>query len=1106
MTSKTNLPLRGQSLDLFAQPEHPGHGSHRFEWPKADEFPLNLGSQRVQDSVLKDLHQSRNPLLVVGYASLDRIIDFVAQSSDQARLRLLFGNEPFSARRESFELRTASFPKEVEKYWLQRGISLRLSAKLIQCLERLQSGHTQARYIEDLHAKIYCGEEAATVGSSNFTQPGMERQFEANARFTKRRHRHRFEALVQIAENYWQMGENYTQALIALLEKLLRWVSWQEALARACAELLEGDWAKAYWRNASFASETQLWPSQKQGIAQALYILSHQGSVLVADTTGSGKTRMGVHLIGALMEDILSKGRIHRGKALMICPPAVLSNWEWESNDASVALDIHSHGSLSHPRSQRRDLTMDTLRRAQILCVDEGHNFLNLGSSRTQNILRHMADHVLLFTATPINRSVKDLLRIVDLLGADNLEPVTQKIFKRLLGARHIRRSFSDEEVEILRKEIQRFTVRRTKDILNGLIEREPEQYRDKYGNLCRFPRHNPQIYTLNESQNDREIARRIRGLASELYGVTHFLQPVELPETLKRAGVSEEQYLTGRLGAANKLAGYQIMACLRSSRAALAEHIVGTRQAAETFALDRFRKQHATGNILAKLDRNKGRIPVNRLSIPLPPWLADQAEHAKACEHDQAIYRQIYRLLAEMSDGREVRKAEIILQLMDDMPKDNRLLLAFDSKLISLAEIERQIQRLAGNRYRVIIATGDQASGRRDVLNCFSPGSRETGIIGLCSDSLSEGVNLQQAATLLHLDMPTVVRIAEQRAGRIDRLDSPHREIAVWWPQDAPEFALSSDERFLERYETVEVLLGSNMPLPVAMQSSAVKPVDVTAFIQEVEKKRDTWDGIQDAFAPVRMLVSGDQALLDEATYEHYRRLESAVLSRVSVVQSNECWAFLCLKGCGFGAPRWVFLSEGREKPVTDLEAVCRLLRSHLHDGVKNLPPGQKAAGKMNQFLEKLGRIEIQLLSRKKQRALEEMKLVLEAFVAQSREKKNQPGLDGYLALLDLFKNPNPFQQPDWHEVAARWLDIIRPVWYEKLKQKRRKPLLLRDIRADIIEREEYIGPRILEEFQQFPLLPSADERIIACILGLNQGFSEQAGPDLPEDEKQKM
>ncbi len=68
------------------------------------------------------------------------------------------------------------------------------------------------------------------------------------------------------------------------------------------------------------------------------------------------------------------------------------------------------------------------------------------------------------------------------------------------------------------------------------------------------------------------------------------------------------------------------------------------------------------------------------------------------------------------------------------------------------------------------------------------------------------------------------VVRIAEQRAGRVDRMDSPHQTIEAWWPQDAPEFALSSDEHFLERYETVESLLGSNMPLPDEMLSTTPK------------------------------------------------------------------------------------------------------------------------------------------------------------------------------------------------------------------------------------------------------------------------------------------
>jgi len=1076
------------TLDLFGQQNHPVAEHPELEWPAPEDFPLNLNAKQVHHSVLPDLEQARKPLIITGFASLDRIIDFIAESDEQAHVRIVFGSEPFPSRRDTFEVTEEPFTKEVENYWLERGISLRLSAKLLQCIEKLKSGQTESRYIAGrggrLHAKIYCSEQAATLGSSNFTRPGMENQLEANARFTRRHENCRFRELVRIAENYWAMGDDYNEQLIALLEKLLSWVTWQEALARACAELLEGDWAQTYLRGEYLPGDTTLWPSQKQGIAQALYILSRQGSVLVADATGSGKTRMGVHLIGAVANDILRKGRIRQGKALMVCPPAVLPGWEWESNLSGVHIDAYSHGTLSHARSRRHELTMEALRRAQILCVDEGHNFLNLGSSRTQKILRHMADHVLLFTATPINRSVKDLLRIVDLLGADNLDETTLRMFKKLLGARNINRTFTEQELNTLRKEIQRFTVRRTKRMLNDLIKREPEQYRDKYGNKCRFPKHKPRIYPLKENSEDCAIAAKIRELADQLYGVTHFNKTIELPEALARMGVTEEKYLAGRLNSSKKLSRYIIMASLRSSRIALAEHIVGTRQAVRDFKLEKFQKQQSTGNVLATIDRLKNHLPKNKLRIQLPGWLSDEIKHRQACQHDEEVYREIYRLLRTMSDSREINKARKIVKLM----KKHDLLLAFDSKPISLAEIERQINKLT-SRYKVITATGDQASQRNDVLDIFGLDSEETGVIGLCSDSLSEGVNLQRASTLLHLDMPTVVRIAEQRVGRIDRMDSPHKTITVWWPRDAPEFALSSDERFVERYETVEALLGSNMPLPEDMHANHVKPVSVDEIIREYEKKDDfrQWDGIQDAFTPIRDLVSGERALIDGKTYEHYRNINARILSRVSVVRSHAPWAFFCIKGGSFNAPRWVFLPGVSGTAVTELEDVCLHLRDRLGHEVEDLPPDQRAAQLLEEFLKNLSSIEKTLLPRTKQRALEEMEHVLAHFMRQSAEEKDQVRMERYQALLDMLACSDLDKQPDWDEVAARWLDIIRPIWYEKLKEKRQRPLLLRDIRRNILESRSRIEDKILSGFQKFPILPTPDERISACILGLD-------------------
>lgn len=1078
---------KGYTLDLFAGDDDPVRQHPEIEWPDPARFPLNRDTCDVEEFVWKDLKFSQAPILVVGFASLDRIINFISDCRDDAAVRVIFGFELFASRKDDFSLRDSTFNKEMETYWLERGISLRLSAKLIYCIERLKSRKVLTRYMvgssHRLHAKIYVGDEAATIGSSNFTEPGLKHQLEANARFENKGNSKRYDELKQIAENYWELGRDYNDELIALLERLLRVVPWREALARACAELLEGEWAQAYLRGEYLPDEANLWPSQRQGIAQALYILSNQGSVLVADATGSGKTRMGVHLVGAVADQILRSGRIRHGKSLMVCPPIVGDSWQLESHLAGVHLDTYSHGVLSQARSRKHELTIEALRRAQILCVDEGHNFLNLGSTRTQNLLRNMADHVMLFTATPINRSVIDLLRIADMLGADNLDDSTLDMFNKLLKLKHINRTLDVDEVNKLKSEIARFTVRRTKKMLNQLIDRDPELYLDKNGKQCRFPKHKSKVYKLREGKKDRELASEIREVAGKLYAATHFQKPIEMPLTMVKRGVTEEKFLEGRLKSAKTIAGYLVMSSLRSSRAALAEHIVGTKQAKLDFNLPKFTKNTETGNVLGIINKIAGRPPRNKLSIDLPDWLTDEASHRAACEHDLAIYQKIYELLLQMSEQREKEKARFLAGLL----KTNSLLLAFDSRPITLADIEKHIM-LKNPKQTILVASGDTGSQRSDLLVKFSLDSQEKNIIGLCSDSLSEGVNLQKASAMVHLDMPSVVRIAEQRVGRVDRLDSPHSAIEVWWPDDAPEFALSSDEKFIERYDTVEALLGANMPLPEHMQTQRRENIKTENLIKEFEEEieKSEWSGIQDAFQPVREIVQGDTALIDEETYEHYRHVTAKVLSRVSLVKSNSSWAFFCLRSGNFGAPRWVLLPNSMGQAVNGLEKVSLALRERLTDDVEDLKMDENAGEILNRFLNSLATAEKSLLPRKKQRALHEMEL----FMCEAR-KKTIEGLDqvdvNHLhEIYEMLTKPNPYRQPDWDEVAARWLDLIRPIWFDRLSSQRTRPLLLKDIRPDLKSKSEEIVEKVLAEFRQFPILPSPDERISACIIGV--------------------
>jgi CTP:molybdopterin cytidylyltransferase MocA len=979
-----------------------------------------------------------------------------------------------------------ALPAEVEHYWLQRGVSLRLSAKLLLCIQRLRDGAVAARYLAGgtaLHAKIYLADEGATLGSSNFTESGLRLQLEANVRFSAAQDKARYAELKQIAENFWEMGRDYRDELIALLEQLLRVVSWQEALARACAELLEGEWAERYLREDYLADSARLWPSQRQGIAQALYVLSQQGSVLVADATGSGKTRMGVHLVGAIRDQILRKGRLRQGKAIMVCPPLVESTWELESHLAAVPLDTYSHGKLSHSRSRRHELTIEALRRAQIMCVDEGHNFLNFKSQRTQHLLRNMADHVLLFTATPINKSVVDLLRIADMLGADNLEPSTLKAFRKMLGVKNINRSLTETEIDTLREEIQRFTVRRTKKVLNSLIEREPERYTDRTDRPCRFPRHAPRIYSLDEPEADRRLASGIRDLADRLRGMTHFIRPVEFPEVLRKQGLSETQFLRGRLNSASKLARYVVTASLRSSRAALIEHLVGTQQAIRELEVRRFRKSNATGDVLGHLEKIAGTPPKNHLTIALPDWLTDPAAHRAACQSDAAVYREILDLVRRLSDQREQRKAAHLVGLL----KRHKLVLAFDGRPITLAVIRQTIEAQS-DTVSVIVATGDAASDRADAVSTFRLGSVTKRSIGLCSDSLSEGVNLQQASALVHLDMPTVVRIAEQRVGRVDRMDSPHATIEAWWPEDAPEFSLSTDERFIERYETVESLLGSNMPLPETMQRHG-NPVATRTLIEEYERQAElgAWDGIQDAFAPVRELTQSAAGLVPADLYERCRHGDDHVASRVSVVRSPTPWAFFCLTAGAFNAPRWMLLPSLTDAPVTELASVCDALRARLTPETEDLQFDEQAASQLTRFLRHLDDAERTLLPRRKQRALEEMRIVVGKLAEDAGARSRQAEVDHLSNIVDMLDRTRPEYQPDWDEVAGHWLDVIRPVWFEMLTQRRRsRPLLLKDIRKELLERKDWLTDQVLQKFREFPVLPGPEERVKACIIGV--------------------
>ncbi len=1071
-------------------------------WPDRERFPYNYAKSSVGSIIENDLRHSKNPLIITGYASLEKIIDFLAdcysswQSNPDAfeRIRILLGNEPYPTKAQEF-LSYHKFSQEIEDYWMEQGISIRKCGKVIAAIELLKTEIVETRIAKEkpIHAKIFQGDSAITLGSSNYSTSGLSYQIEANVRFqNSKKEKPRFDEACQLAEKIWILGQCYNDELIDLLTRLLSYETWQVTLARACRELLEGEWAKKYKPTNYWSDEPLLWPSQEQGIAQAIWVIENVGSVLVADATGSGKTRMGVHLIKNVINHIWGTGRVRKGDSVLICPPKVLNSWEKEIGNCEGAhLLVYSHGSLSSAKSKKHQHLIDVIRRGQVLAVDEAHNFFNDSSNRTQALFSNIADYVLLFTATPINRGVRDLLSIVELLGADNFDDELVESLKSLWSQHEKQNERMPKELSNnLRRAIQQFTVRRTKRLFNSMITLEPERYKNTLGALCRYPKEISKDYDCGETDGDRNLAQQIRQATDRLRGLVYLKEISELPKFLRKQGWSEEKYLEARLKSAKVLPAYQVMACLRSSRAALIEHIYGTDRAQNYFDIDpNTRIKKDTGNLIKTLEKISGETAKNKLGIKLPEWLSDPARHKEACEEEIEVYTDIANLCEKISDSRENTKAAHLVKLL----KHHKLMIVFDSRLITLHQIKHFLER---EGVKTLIATGDTTTDYDRVNESFKLGSEESRVIGLCSDAMSEGVNLQQASAVVQLTMPSVIRLAEQRIGRIARMDSPHPAIEVWWPKDSNEFALrSSESKFVARHNLVSDLLGSNISLPDHLspeedtESSDEAIASMAELVKNEEQKASEIWTLNDVFEPVRSLVEGEQSLVSCEVYDRVRA--NKVRTSLSLVFSKNGypWAFFAIAGTEWGSPRWVYFDFLEGKPITELDYISKKLKENLGAEVNNFPLGEEASRCLEDFLSKLMKAEKEMLPKKKQRALELMKEVLEEYKNKSVKDEDREREQLVNELLSLFNEVRSMREvPSWEVdlslLAECWLDLIQPRWLERLQERRSEPLRLKDLYQNLID--DPILTEKLKDALKVDTVKPLEERIVAAIIGV--------------------
>lgn len=158
----------------------------------------------------------------------------------------------------------------------------------------------------------------------------------------------------------------------------------------------------------------------------------------------------------------------------------------------------------------------------------------------------------------------------------------------------------------------------------------------------------------------------------------------------------------------------------------------------------------------------------------------------AVLCKHVHAV-RALRGSVTPLIHADTVARAEILLELRRHYPL--RRMIAFSAHAVTAEAIFRALRRVPG----VALLTGRgarTASGARpraDVLAALrasapapTAGAVDDIALVITTDVLSEGVNLQGASVVVHLDLPWTPAGLEQRVGRAARIGSTHAVVCV--------------------------------------------------------------------------------------------------------------------------------------------------------------------------------------------------------------------------------------------------------------------------------------------------------------------------------------
>ncbi|QRF76139.1 ATP-dependent helicase HepA [Thermoplasmatales archaeon] len=597
------------------------------------------------------------------------------------------------------------------------------------------------------------------VGSSNLTYAGLKTNSELNVENTDR------ELLKEITiwfNEKWQSAEEYKSTFIGFLKNYTITHTPYEVASKALFEYYNKD-----LQEAEKIKMMGLKRFQVVSVLEARKILSEYKGVVIADSTGLGKTRT--------MIALAHEARKERKKVLLIAPKSVLrTTWEKETD----ALDTKIEGINSEYISANPDEFVEKYENKgnNFIMVDEAHYFKSSSSNRykaLRDLILHNSAEVVLATATPVNNSLMDLYNLIALFAPEesimDIAGVTLKGYfgsnqKLLLEGK----SFEMSQV------LERFVVRHSRKFAK-MLEKDMKGFPERVIDM------NPKN-RYKSNMDYQTLDDKLERLYFAPYELSvEKLTELKLPsgqaisqfkEREKKEKLKELVKTIVRLNLFKRLESSQ--EAFRETMGAISSYMKRAMEFARTSGY--FLPRSAADDPLFDFDEE---IPPNIFESDKYRELQDKClltkeekeYFLKACSEDLKSIKEILNSIPS-TDAKLIGFQERVRELIPQIKEPNGVVF-FTQYTATAKLLYNSLNGLYPLTYLTSGSICKDHKGRISDTTKIVEQFQEHGGLLISTDVLSEGQNLQNAQFVVNYDFPWNPVVLIQRVGRIDRMGS---------------------------------------------------------------------------------------------------------------------------------------------------------------------------------------------------------------------------------------------------------------------------------------------------------------------------------------------